>query len=97
MMGYAVAAVAAYAIWIVVSKILDEAKPVKEEHKKYWRIGQWITTGFYGSLGYHMIWQTLPHSYQEKTIRFNGNGKCSICIWFRLYILEKAVVRYKRS
>ena len=26
MMGYAVAAVAAYAIWIVVSKILDEAK-----------------------------------------------------------------------
>ena len=46
MMGYAVAAVAAYAIWIVVSKILDEAKPVKEEHKKYWRIGQWVTTGF---------------------------------------------------
>ena len=46
MMGYAVAAVAAYAIWIVVSKILDEAKPVKEEHKRYWRIGQWITTGF---------------------------------------------------
>ena len=46
MMGYAVAAVAAYAIWIVVSKILDEAKPVKEEHKRYWRIGQWVTTGF---------------------------------------------------
>ena len=46
MMGYAVAAVAAYAIWIVVSKILDEAKEVKEHHKKYWRIGQWVTTGF---------------------------------------------------
>jgi hypothetical protein len=46
MMGYAVAAVAAYAIWIVVSKILDEAKPVKEEHKRWWRIGQWVTTGF---------------------------------------------------
>ena len=30
MMGYAVAAVAAYVIWIGVSKILDEAKPVKE-------------------------------------------------------------------
>ena len=41
-----VAAVAAYAIWIVVSKILDEAKPVKEEHKSYWRVGQWVTTGF---------------------------------------------------
>ena len=46
MMGYAVAAVAAYAIWIGVTKILDESKPVKEEHKQYWRIGQWVTTGF---------------------------------------------------
>jgi len=46
MAGYAVAAVAAYAIWIVVSKILNEAEPVKEEHKNYWRTGQWITTGF---------------------------------------------------
>ena len=46
MMGYAVAAVAAYVIWIGVTKILDEAKPVKEEHKRWWRIGQWITTGF---------------------------------------------------
>ena len=46
MMGYAVAAVAAYAIWIGVTKILDESKPVKEEHKRWWRIGQWVTTGF---------------------------------------------------
>ena len=46
MMGYAVAAVAAYAIWVGVTKILDESKPVKEEHKNYWRIGQWVTTGF---------------------------------------------------
>jgi hypothetical protein len=54
MMGYAVAAVAAYAIWIGVSKILDERKPVKEEHKKYWRIGQWFTTGF-------LWWTWLSH------------------------------------
>jgi hypothetical protein len=46
MMGYAVAAVAAYVIWIGVTKLLDEAKPVKEEHKRWWRIGQWVTTGF---------------------------------------------------
>jgi len=46
MMGYAVAAVAAYVIWLVVSKLLDEAKPVKEEHKNRWRIAQWFTTGF---------------------------------------------------
>ena len=54
MMGYAVAAVAAYIIWIGVTKILDEAKPVKEEHKRYWRIGQWFTTGF-------LWWTWLSH------------------------------------
>ena len=54
MMGYAVAAVAAYIIWIGVTKILDEAKPVKEEHKIYWRVGQWFTTGF-------LWWTWLSH------------------------------------
>ena len=54
MMGYAVAAVAAYAIWLGITKILDEAKPVKEEHKVYWRVGQWFTTGF-------LWWTWLSH------------------------------------
>ena len=54
MMGYAVAAIAAYIIWIGVTKILDENKPVKEEHKRYWRVGQWFTTGF-------LWWTWLSH------------------------------------
>ena len=54
MLGYAVAAVAAYAIWMIVSRLLDEAKPVKENHKNYWRIGQWVTTGF-------LWWTWLSH------------------------------------
>ena len=54
MMGYAVAAVAAYAIWIGVTKVLDESKPVKEEHKKWWRVGQWATTAF-------LWWTWLSH------------------------------------
>ena len=54
MMGYAVAAVAAYAIWIGVTKVLDESKPVKEEHKKWWRVGQRATTGF-------LWWTWLSH------------------------------------
>ena len=44
-MGYLVAASAAYIIWMVVAKYL-ETKDIKEEHKKYWRIGQWCTTGW---------------------------------------------------
>ena len=54
MMGYAVAAVAAYALWLGITKILDESKPVKEEHKVYWRVGQWFTTGF-------LWWTWLSH------------------------------------
>ena len=54
MMGYAVAAVAAYVLWLGITKILDENKPVKEEHKVYWRVGQWFTTGF-------LWWTWLSH------------------------------------
>jgi len=54
MMGYAVAAVAAYTLWLGITKILDEDKPVKEEHKVYWRVGQWFTTGF-------LWWTWLSH------------------------------------
>ena len=54
MMGYGLAAVAAYAIWLGVNKILDETKPVKDEHKKYWRVGQWFTSGF-------LWWTWLSH------------------------------------
>ena len=46
LMGYVVAATAAYGIWYFVSRWLDEGKPVNEAHKGYWRVAQWITTGF---------------------------------------------------
>ena len=52
MMGYAV--IGGIALWLGITKILDEDKPVKEEHKKYWRIGQWFTTGF-------LWWTWLSH------------------------------------
>ena len=66
MMGYAVAAVAAYVIWIGVTKILDEAKPVKEEHKRYWRIGQWFTGFLWWTWLSLMIWQILPCFFLDK-------------------------------
>ena len=54
MMGYVVAATAAYSIWYVISRCMDEAKPVKEDHKTYWRVAQWVTTGF-------LWWTWLSH------------------------------------
>ena len=44
--GYGLAAVVAYTLWFIVSNFFDENKDIKEENKKYWRIGQWLTTGF---------------------------------------------------
>jgi hypothetical protein len=44
--GYGVAAVAAYIIWIILSKFLNEKNDVKESNKPYWRTAQWLTTGF---------------------------------------------------
>lgn len=109
MMGYAVAAVAAYVIWIVVSKILDEAADVKEEHKKYWRIGQWVTTGF--------LWFTwLSHDianiavFLPRTIPWDMMVVISLIfvggLWFMFregggkiqqIVLEKHNTRYVRS
>ena len=54
MMGYAVAAVAAYAIWHVVSRMMDEQQPVSDKYKSYWRVAQWCTTGF-------LWWTWLSH------------------------------------
>ena len=54
MLGYAVAGVAAYVIWFTLTRVIDEGKSIKDSHKKWWSVGQWITTGF--------LWRTwLSH------------------------------------
>ena len=37
-----------------VSRLLDETKPVKDSHKRTWRVAQWTTTGF-------LWWTWLSH------------------------------------
>jgi len=44
--GYGVAAVAAYVVWWGLSKFIDEGRDIKEKNKPYWRVAQWVTTGF---------------------------------------------------
>jgi hypothetical protein len=54
-MGYAVAAIFAYVLWILIAKWLDERNnPVRESHKPYWRVAQWVTAGF-------LWWTWLAH------------------------------------
>jgi phosphate/sulfate permease len=44
--GYCLAAVVSYFLWLVVSHFLNERKSVSKKHKKRWRIAQWIATCF---------------------------------------------------
>lgn len=109
MMGYVVAATAAYAIWYVVSRWLDETKPVKEQHKAYWRVGQWVTTGF-------LWWTWLSHDmaniavFLPRTLTLDLMIMISIVfvggLWFMFregggkiqkIVLEKHNTRYVRS
>ncbi len=109
MMGYVVAATAAYAIWYVVSRWLDETKPVKEEHKTYWRVGQWVTTGF-------LWWTWLSHDMANIAVFLPRQLDLSLMfmisaifvggLWFMFregggkiqkIVLEKHNTRYVRS
>jgi hypothetical protein len=54
MLGYAVAGVAAYLILLALTRLIDEGKSIKDSHKKWWSIGQWVTTGF-------LWWTWLSH------------------------------------
>jgi hypothetical protein len=44
--GYGVAAVAAYAIWMGLTRLFNERDKVRPEHKRFWTIAQWCSTGF---------------------------------------------------
>lgn len=45
--GYGVAAISAYGLWIVISRFINEKyDKVKKEHRLHWRVLQWLATGF---------------------------------------------------
>lgn len=47
MIGYGLAAIIAYSVWVVITKFIDEKNdPVKKEHETAWRVFQWLSTGF---------------------------------------------------
>jgi hypothetical protein len=108
-MGYAVAATFAYAVWWLISKCLDEAKPVEESHKVWWIRAQWVTTGF-------LWWTWLSHDvaniavFLPRTLTLDLLIMVSAVFVFGLYwmfrekggriqniILEKHNTRYVRS
>lgn len=46
MLGYGLAAMTGYVVWIVLERFINEKIPLKDNNKTYWRIAQWVTSGF---------------------------------------------------
>jgi hypothetical protein len=109
MMGYVVAATAAYGIWFVVSRLLDETKPVPEGQKRWWRIAQWVSTG-------GLWWTWLSHDMANIAVFLPRELSVDLMIlisvifvgglWFMFrerggkiqnIVLEKHNTRYVRS
>ena len=44
--GYVLAAIVAYALWTIITRILNERDPVPDDHERGWCIAQWIATCF---------------------------------------------------
>lgn len=45
-LGYLVAACFAYFVWVVVSKYWETKTEIPSSHDRWWRIAQWVTTGW---------------------------------------------------
>lgn len=108
--GYAAAAVLAYVFWMVLAHFLNEKRNmVKREHRTYWRVLQWGSTGFlwYAWLAQDManIAVFLP---RHLSIEYLIGVLVILCGWlaviFRIQggkiqkvILEKTGSRFMRS
>lgn len=45
-LGYGIAAVSAYLLWLIIFKWDNKFRPVPKDKEFYWRIAQWFATGF---------------------------------------------------
>ncbi len=43
--GYGVAAITAYLVWVILERFINE-KTDHPEHRKFWRVSQWVTSGW---------------------------------------------------
>ena len=44
--GYGLAAIVSYFLWLLMSGVINEKDDIKEKNKPFWRTFQWFTTGF---------------------------------------------------
>ena len=110
MMGYGIAALAAYIIWIVLARWIDEkADKLKPESIKYWRVAQWISAGwlFFAWLQHDManIAVFLPRqlTFPDLLVVITVSGSLLGYIFYKEggriqeVVLEKQGTRFVRS
>jgi hypothetical protein len=72
--GYAFAAVVAYGLWILITRIMDERKPVADNHKKYWYVAQWFST--------MLLWYTwLSHDVANFAVFLPREVPIDVLLW----------------
>lgn len=108
--GYGIAAILAYGIWMIVARLLNEKyDKVKKEHRAWWRSLQWIATGFlwFSWLSHDManIAVFLP---RELPVELLVGVLIVLCSWLayifwshggkiQTIVLEKSGTRFMRS
>ena len=46
MLGYGLAAIVAYVMWLIISHVINEKDDISSKYKPFWRTFQWFSTGF---------------------------------------------------
>lgn len=108
--GYGLAAVVAYAVWMLVTRVINEKyDKVKKDHRKFWRTLQWCSTGFlwFSWLSHDManIAVFLP---RDLPVELLVAAIVILCGWLALIfktsggkiqtvVLEKSGTRFMRS
>ena len=97
--GYGLAAVAAYICWIVVSKFINEKfDEVEDKWIGFWRNSVWVTSGW-------LWWVWLSHDvaniavYLPRQFRCNFIIDCSSILYWSafLHLLHKRRINSKSS
>jgi hypothetical protein len=112
-LGYAVSFVFAWVSWYLISKyFLNEGEKGKNKYNNYWRIGQWLTTGWLWStwlkhdLANIMIFLPRYSSVQTTSFQLFIIGAMLVGLGFMFYerggkiqeiVLSKTNTRYVRS
>ncbi len=110
MIGYGLAAIVAFALWMVIARFINEKfNKVKKEHRIYWRTLQWFSTGF--------LWFTwLSHDManiavylpRQLPLEYLAGAIVILCGWLgyifyshggkiQKIVLEKSGTRFMRS